>query len=95
MYTNSYLLSLSENKRDSINITQGKKRITNTIFLSVVDNCKSGNNIAINTTTTIDKTPVTKENKEVLFFGIKANPNRQIAQKQTPSLRYPIMLQHT
>ncbi|ABI83495.1 hypothetical protein FM755_00505 [Francisella tularensis] len=59
---------MPENKSDSINTIHGNNRIINKIFLNIADSRKPGNNIAIKITTTIDKTPITKENKEILFF---------------------------
>ncbi|AEE27004.1 conserved hypothetical protein [Francisella hispaniensis] len=85
---------MPENKSDSINTIHGNNRIINTIFLNIADSCKPGNNITIKITTTIDKTPITKENKEILFFATKTKPNQRIAQKQIASLRYPTVLQH-
>ncbi len=85
---------MPENKSDSINTIHGNNRIINKIFLNIADSRKPGSNTAIKTKTTIDKTPITKENKEILFFDIKTNLSSQIAQKQIASLRYPIMLQH-
>ncbi|EDN38384.1 predicted protein [Francisella tularensis subsp. novicida GA99-3548] len=85
---------MPENKSDSINTIHGNNRIINKIFLNIADSRKPGNNTAIKITTTIDKTPIIKDNKEMLFFDIKTNLSSQIAQKQIANLRYPIMLQH-
>lgn len=80
---------MPENKSDSINTIHGNNRIINKIFLNIADSRKPGNNTAIKITTTIDKTPITKENKEILFLPLKENLISELLRNKLPVYDIP------